>query len=267
MYKSTIYSGGICEKPVSERSYQRIYDQANGICWRPSTSGKNYPLSEVFEASKEGQSWSRERLHRIVNDDIRDLENLREYSNIETLAETIPSRVASPLSIQSLAEDLEVNFRTAERWLQILEKVYFCYRILPFGAPKVRAVKKEKKVYLWDWSSCETDGARFENFVASHLLKYGHFLEDTEGEVMELRFLRDHEKREIDFVVIKNGKPLFGVECKAGERTLSPHVRYFRERTSIPFFYQVHLGSKDFYAEKNVRILPFLTFCSEIGLV
>ena len=176
-------------------------------------------------------------------------------------------RIGSPLSIKSLSEDLEVNFRTAENWISILEKVYYCFRILPFGAPKILAVKKEKKLYLWDWSSCNTEGSKFENFVASHLLKYCHYLEDTEGDVMELRFIRDTDKREIDFVVIKNKKPIFAVECKTGEKGISSHIRYFRDRTNIPKFYQVHLGKKDALIEGNIRILPFSKFCKEVNLL
>lgn len=69
---------------------------------------------------------------------------------------------------------MEIDFKTAQRWLGILESLYFAYRIAPFGAPKIRAVKKEQKLYLWDWSVIESPGARFENLVASHLLKYCH---------------------------------------------------------------------------------------------
>jgi uncharacterized protein len=166
-----------------------------------------------------------------------------------------------------LSEDLEFNFRTIENWVSILEKVYFCYRILPYGSQKIRAVKKEKKVYLWDWSACEDSGSRFENFVAGHLLKYCHFIEDTQGDAMELRFLRDTDKREVDFVVLKNKKPIFAVECKSGERSLSPHIKYFKERTSIPKFYQVHLGTKDYAPESGVRVLPFIKFCQEASLI
>lgn len=226
-----------------------------------------FPEPFLSGSEKEWKLWSRERLYRVINDDIRDIENLREYSSIELLAESLPDRVGSPLSIKSLSEDLEVNFRTAENWISILEKVYYCFRILPFGAPKIRAVKKEKKLYLWDWSSCNTEGSKFENFVASHLLKYCHYLEDTEGDVMELRFIRDTDKREIDFVIIKNKKPIFAVECKTGEKGISPHIRYFRDRTNIPKFYQVHLGKKDALIEGNIRILPFSKFCKEVNLV
>ncbi len=224
---------------------------------------------EVFlsGSEKKWRLWQKERLYRLVNDDIRSLESLREYSSIENLAEALPERVGSPLSINALAEDLEFNFRTIESWVKILEKVYYCFRIMPFGAPKIRAVKKEKKLYLWDWSVCENEGAKFENMVASHLLKYCHFIEDTQGFKMELRFLRDTDKREIDFVVMKEKKPLFAVECKTGEKSLSKHITYFKERTTIPKFYQVHLGEKDYAPQSNVRVLPFLKFASELNLV
>lgn len=208
--------------------------------------------------------WHRERLYRIVNDDIRSLENLREYSLIETLAEALPNRVGSILSIRSLAEDLSVNYRTAESWIKILEQVYYCFRVSPFGAPKIRAVKKESKLFLWDWSSVAETGAKFENLVASQLLQYCHFIEDSEGDPMELRFIRDTDKREVDFVVLRARKPLFAVECKSGEKTVSPHLRYFKTRTNIPKFYQVHTGNKDYLTEDSIRVMPFLRFCSEV---
>ena len=84
---------------------------------------------------------------------------------------------------------------------------------------------------------------------------------------MELRFLRDINKREIDFVVLKNKKPLFAVECKTGERSVSKNIYYFKERTAVPFFYQVHLGLKDFSPEVGIRVLPFSHFCTELNLV
>ena len=83
--------------------------------------------------------------------------------------------------------------------------------------PRIRAVKKEQKLYLWDWSLVPSIGARFENLVACQLLKYCHFLEDIEGCTMELRYLRDTDKREVDFAVLQEKKPLFAVECKIVE--------------------------------------------------
>lgn len=211
--------------------------------------------------------WQRERMTRVIYDDIRDLENVREISLIELLVEELPNRVGSPLSVRNLRDTLQVAHDTVERWLAILERVYLCFRIPPFGAPRIRAVKKEQKLYLTDWSRVSSPGERFENFVACQLLKYCHFTENSEGFRMELRFLRDTDKREIDFVVLKDRKPLFAVECKTGERGVNPAIPYFRQRAGIPRFYQVHLGTKDWGdAERNVRVLPYHVFCNELTL-
>ncbi len=211
--------------------------------------------------------WQREHLSRVIYEDIRDLENVREISLIELLLDELPNRVGSPLSIKNLRELLQVAHDTAERWISILERMYVCFRISPFGAPRIRAVKKEQKLYMYDWSQVRTSGERFENFIACQLLKYCHYMEDTEGYNMELAFLRDTDNREIDFVVLKDRMPLFAVECKTGERQVNKAAYYFRERTEIPCFYQTHLGEKDFgNAEATVRVLPFHKFCMELGL-
>ena len=209
--------------------------------------------------------WQRERVQRVIYEDIRDLENIKEISMLELLAEELPSRIGSPLSVKKLKELLQVAHETIERWIKIFERMYYCFRIPPYGPPKVRAVKKEQKLYLWDWSIVPESGPKFENFVASQLLKYCHFLEDTEGFDMELRFLRDTDKREIDFVVLKQGLPMFAVECKTGEKNINPSLFYFKERTHIPKFYQVHKGYRDFEKD-GVRVLPFETFCKELQL-
>ncbi len=211
--------------------------------------------------------WQKERMSKVVYEDLQSLERVKEVSLIDVLVHALPERVGSPLSIQSLRENLDVAHESVERWISILESLYVVFRIPPFGSPKIRAVKKEQKLYFWDWSQVESKGFRFENLVASHLLKYCHFIEDTEGFNMELRFIRDTDGREIDFVVLKDKKPLFAVECKSGDRQLSSHIEYFKNRTNIPEFYQVHLNEKDFGSAKTGRVLPFKKFCKVVGLV
>ena len=208
--------------------------------------------------------WHLERLNRLIRNDLRDLEYVSDIDKIYRLAELLPTKVGSILSTKSLSEDLLIDFKTCKRWLSILDSLYYSFQISPFGSPKIKAVKKEQKLYLWDWSQVEDDGARFENMVASHLLKYCHFLEDTDGHSMELRYIRDTEKREVDFVVIKNKIPLFAVECKLNDTKLSDHIKYFSTRTNIPKFFQIHLGTKhheSFQINDQISILPFMEFC------
>ncbi len=211
--------------------------------------------------------WQREQSERVVHEDLRDLERVREVSMIDLLLTHLPSCVGSPLSINSLRNLLQVAHATVENWVTILERLYVCFRLPPFGAGQIRAVKKEKKLYFWDWSRIDTPGTRFENMVACQLLKYCHFIEDTQGHQMELRYLRDTDRREVDFVVLRDGRAEFAVECKSGDRSAAPACAYFRERTQIPAFYQVHLGERDVGdALIGVRVLPFMTFCHELNM-
>jgi uncharacterized protein len=204
--------------------------------------------------------WQRERISRVINQDLTDLHNIKEISLLELLVDLLPSKVGSLLSIKSLQEDLEVSPNTVASWINMLESVYYCYKIAPYGPPKIRAIKKANKLYLWDWSEISDDGARLENLIASQLYKYCHYLEDSQGFKMELRYLRDIDGREIDFVVLKDKKPLFAVECKSGEKTISKSIFYYRERTSIPKFYQVHFGKSEYF-DANIHVLPFTKFC------
>src|SRR3989338_8836843 len=104
-----------------------------------------------------------------LREDLRDLERVEEIDLIFKLAELLPDLVGSPLSINALREDLAVAHMTVQRWLIILEKLFYVFRISPFGGPKIKAVKKEQKLYLWDWSQVPDVGHRFENFIASTL--------------------------------------------------------------------------------------------------
>ena len=211
--------------------------------------------------------WLREYNARVVYEDLRELENVRDVSRIELLLHHLPACVGSPLSIRSLSLLLEVAHETIQSWLSILERLYTVFRIPPFGHKKIRAVKKENKLYFWEWSRIEDPGIRFENLVACQLLKYCAFVEDTQGFGMELRFLRDTDKREVDFVVLREGLPEFAVECKLSDSKATSKFDYFKQRTNIPKFYMVHLGGNDFGDEETgQRVLPFTTFCKELNM-
>ena len=211
--------------------------------------------------SRHWKRWQRERQSRVIREDLLSLERVNEISQMDLLAQTLPERVGSVLSVNNLRQDLSVAFETAERWITILESLYFCFRIQPFGLPRLRAARKEQKLYMWDWSVCGSAAARLENAVAANLLKYCHWIEDREGDRMELRFVRDSQGRELDFVVLRNSVPVFAVECKTGETNLSRNIAYFAPRANIPIFYQVHTGTRDYEIPKlKARVLPLIKF-------
>lgn len=179
--------------------------------------------------------WNMQRKERLIKEDIRDLEAVRDMSKLVLLADMLPGKIGSLLSTNSIREDLSVAFKTAAHWLNILESFYYHFRIYPYTVTNVRSLKKEPKLYLWDWTEIREKGPKLENLVACHLLKFCHFLEDSQGYRMSLHFLRDLDGREVDFLVCCEGKPWFAVEVKSGKK--KSRLRYFLDRIEIPFAY------------------------------
>jgi len=156
-------------------------------------------------------------LRRLVREEVAGLERIQDLGNLELLALRLPELVGSPLSINALREDLQLSHKTVDSWLKVLERLYAIFRLPPFGAPRIRAVKKEQKHYHFDWSLVPSEPARFENLIASHLLKWVHFEQDARGRDIELRYFRDTDGREVDFVVAERRHPQLFVECKWGD--------------------------------------------------
>lgn len=189
-----------------------------------------FPEQFLFASKKETRRWSRDYRTRIVREDLRDLERVQEIDVIEQMALRLPELVGSPLSLNSLREDLQVSHQSVSRWMLMLENLYVVFRIYPFGSPKIRAVKKEAKHYHWDWALVKGRGLRFENLIACHLMKWVCFMQDVEGREIDLRYFRDVDKREVDFVLLEDGKPIHFIECKRSQKDVSPSLLYLKRR-------------------------------------
>ena len=167
--------------------------------------------------------------------------------------------------MNSLREELQVAHQTVSRWIELLERVYHIFRVFPFGAPAIRAVKKEAKHYHFDWSAVRDRAARFENLVACHLLKENHFIEDTKGTDRELRYFRDVDGREVDFVVLEDRKPVRFVECKLSERNPSTPLRYLHGKfPGVPAIQVVAAGSVDILSRDGIRVCSAPRFLSDL---
>ena len=87
-------------------------------------------------------------------------------------------------------------------------------------------------------------GAKLENIVASHLLRFCNYIEDTLGEVIELKYFRDVEGREVDFILLRKRQPWIAIEVKSSEQPIDPSLKYFLERVKVPYAFQLHLKPK-----------------------
>ena len=253
LYKSSILK----ELPIGQGFHQDTLNELDVF--------GGFPDPYIKQSKRQLRRWHNEKIERMCREDILDIQSIRDIGNMKLLSDILSSKVGSLLSLNAIREDLEVSHRAVTHWMDILESFYYHFRIYPYSTKKIRSLKKEPKLYLWDWSEVEDEAARFENLIASHLLKFVHFITDYEGYRAELYFLRDVDKREVDFLVTIDAKPWFAVEAKLSDTNLSPNLLYFKERLSIPYIYQTVKREKIDRLEKGARIISAGKFLS--GLI
>lgn len=206
-----------------------------------------FPEPFFSGSETEARRWSREYRNRLLREDVATLERVQDLGKLELSMLRLRELVGSPLSVNAVREDLQVSHKTVSSWLGILERLYAIFRLSPLGTPKIRAIKKAQKHYHWDWSAVPEPSARFENLVASHLLKWVHWQQDTQGLDLELRYFRDTDGREVDFVVVDGRRPVLLVEAKLADAPADPNLRYLHARFPAAPAWQVSLeGRKDF---------------------
>ena len=195
--------------------------------------------------------WIRSRRELITHEDVRDLTRIEDVDRLEHLVRLLNPRIASPLSINSLREDLGVAFETVRGWIHTLERLYYIYGVPPYSKRLQRAIKREQKYCYWDWSEVKEESARFENFVMSHLLKACHTWSDFGIGEFKLWYVRDREKREVDALVTRDNKPWLLVEVKLNDLDVSKSLERFAGLLSCKKIVQI-VGAENVY--RQVRI-------------
>jgi len=183
--------------------------------------------------------WRRAHQTLVLREDLRDLTQIREIGLVETMASLLPERVGSPLSINSLKEDLGVNFTTVQGWLGALERLYYLFKIRPYAGRLARTLRREEKVYLFDFSVIEDWGAKFENIVAIHLHRLCDAWTDWGFGDFALYYVRDREKREVDFLITESRRPYALIETKLRASDIDPGLKYFTDRLKAKYAVQV----------------------------
>lgn len=174
--------------------------------------------------------WRRARRQLVLREDLRDLSRVRDLGLVEALVALLPERIGAPLSLNALSEELGVAYGSVRVWIETLARLYFLFVVRPYAGRLARTLRKEAKVYLFDFSEIEAPGPRFENLVALHVLKLCDAWNDWGHGDFELRYVRDKEKREVDFLVTESGKPYLLLEAKHSGLGFSPSLMYFSER-------------------------------------
>lgn len=210
---------------------ERLPDIPPEECLRRLLTLGGFPEPFLSAEEREAKRWRRERFDRIIREDIRDLETIRNLSLLSLFIDALRERVSGLITLSNIAEDLQISPKTAKSWLALIERMYVAFAIYPFSKQIPRSIQKPPKVYFYDNADAmDQPGARLENLVATHLLKRLHFLEDYQGSRCNLYYIRDKDGREIDFVTQIDGKIVDLIEVKTADGDVSPSLIYYANR-------------------------------------
>jgi hypothetical protein len=249
----------------SIQSPKKIDDEFFQALWRFG----GYPDPFLKQSATYHRRWQKLRLQQLLQEDVRHLTRIQDLNRLELLAEYMKQNASQKVTYSNLSKQLRVTDKTVREWLAVLKALYFCFEIKPYSKNMIRSLLKEPKYYLWDWSLCVDNGSRAENFIALALLKAVNYWNDMGFADYELCYLRDKDKREVDFIVIRNNRPWLLVEVKYQNNTsISPHLHYFQRQLKADYALQVVVEmdyvNRNCFLGPEPLIVPAKTFLSQL---
>ena len=228
-----------------------------------------YPEPFLKRDMRFSRRWQSLRLEQLVREEIRDLTQIQQIDQLELLVKLLVSRSAHQLVYGSLARNIRVSIDTVRRWIDVLHNLHLGFLVRPWFRNVSRSLRKEPKWFLRDWASIEDTGDKAETFIACHLLKAVDGWNDMGLGKFELGYLRDKEKREVDFLVARDRKPWFLAEVKHHEESMSRTLKYYQDHVKAPFAFQIVINADYVDADCFARpggpvVVPARTFLSQL---
>ena len=228
-----------------------------------------YPEPFLKRDARFSRRWQSLRFGQLVREEVRDLTQVQQLGQLELMVRLLADRSAQQLVYDNLARQVRVAVDTVRRWIATLCDLHLGFIVRPWFRNVSRSLRKEPKWYLRDWAPIENVGQRAETFVACHLLKAVEGWTDMGLGAFELGYLRDKEKREVDFLVVRDGEPWFLAETKHRDESMSPSLKHYQEQTGAPFAFQVTADAdyvdEDCFARPGAPlIVPARTFLSQL---
>lgn len=236
--------------------------------WNALFKFGGFPDPFLKRDARFSRRWNSLRFDQLMRTDARDVTKVSELDQMAALAELLSHRSGEQLVYKNLGREIGVDEKTAKAWVKTLKNLYFGFEVRPWFANIENSIRKTPKWYLRDWADIKDEGKKAETFVACHLLKAVEGWTDLGFGEFTLGYLRDKTKREVDFIVVRDGKPWFLVEVKKSKEALSDSLAIFQAKTKAKHAFQVVIDAE--YVDRNCFeyetpvAVPAKTFLSQL---
>lgn len=252
-------------RPVAPIRAPRAIAEAD---WAALWAHGGFPEPFLQRDASFTRRWAALRLEQLAREEVREISQVQQLAQIGVLARILSERSAQQLVYASLAQEIAVAPVTAKGWVQLLESLHLGFAVRPYFRSVANSLRKEPKWFLRDWSGVIDEGARFETFVACHLLKAVEGWNDLGLGAFELHYLRTKTGKEVDFLVTKEAKPWCLVEAKRSERTLSPALVDYHGQLgtahALQVVFDLPYDEVDCFALDRPASVPARTFLSQL---
>lgn len=258
-----LLGGDVGEEPV--RSPRPLAEEE----WRALWTHGGFPEPFARREIAFTRRWRTLRYSQLLKRDVLDVCHVQELGQMEVLAKILAARSGDQIVMSSLASEVRVSENTVREWIAVFKALYYGFTVGPYAKNIENSLRKTPKWYLRDWASPGLDdGRRAETFVACHLLKAVEGWTDLGIGDFELFYLRDKKKREVDFLVVRDGEPWFLAEAKKGDEALSPNLAFFQKATGARHAFQVVCDAPyvdvDCFSRTGPVVVPARTFLSQL---
>ncbi len=215
--------------------------------------------------------WHLRQREQLLGHDLPMFGAVRDPALVQMLAVLLAERSARHLVYSDLSRELGVTVDTVRRWIDLLVGLQLGFRVRPWFARVPKALRKEPKWFLRDWSAVSDPAARARTLIACHLLKATDGWTDLGYGQFELRYVADKLKHEVDFLVLRDRKPWFLVELSRGEAAegvpsaaLGRFQRYTRAAHAFHVVLDAEYVSTDCFERSAPAVVPARTLLSQL---
>lgn len=185
-----------------------------------------FPEAISRDSERRRQDWARSYVTSILTRDLRDIAEVEKLTELPKFVRLLAEHSGQLVNYSQLAAGINVNHRTGQRYVGLLEQVFLIATVQPWFTNALKRIVKTPKLHFLDsgllattrgltFDRVKTDrgtfGSLLETFVFTEVLK---LMTASDLRVTPHHF-RDRDMREVDIVLERDDGMIAGIEVKA----------------------------------------------------